>query len=358
MIYQFIFPDREFCTPFQCDFSHRAYDGHLLAIGDEEGRLSLLRTDMDNDVRNQEHHVSFYCHKQTISDVKWSADDSMLLTSSHDRVIRLWDSETRTSLAEFSGHTDVVKSVNWHPTNEHLIITGSKDGSFSIWDTRYQQKKTENMDDALSIPVYSPICNVAAAHNDVKTVTKTLSRSGVRPLFIRSVTCAVFSGNDENRVVTSGSVDGSIKLWDVRAGRTAKAIESTIFENESGKRHGITDMKVDRSGTRLFSSCMDNSVYMHYLSDLTKPARKFVDKDYKVGSFDIRIALSPNDEFLLSGSHDQDLFVWDVEGTSNKAYQYQGHSKKVTGVTWSKRHLNQFASCSEDFTARIWNLER
>lgn len=118
MIYQFIFPDREFCTPFYCDFSHQAYDGHLLAIGDEEGRLSLLRTDKDNDVRNLEYHVSFYCHKHTISDVKWSMDDTMLVTASHDRVIRLWDSEMRTSLAEFSAHTDIVKSVNWHPTNE------------------------------------------------------------------------------------------------------------------------------------------------------------------------------------------------------------------------------------------------
>lgn len=158
------------------------------------------------------------------------------------------------------------------------------------------------------------------------------------------MTCAIFANEDEHKVITSGSVDGSIKLWDVRAGRTPKTIESTVFENESGRRYGITDMKIDRSGTRLFSSCMDNSVYMHYLSDLTKPAKKFVDKNYKVGSFDIRIALSPNDEFLLSGSHDQDLFVWDVDGVSNEAYRYQGHSKKVTGVAWSKRHLNQVCS--------------
>lgn len=163
----------------------------------------------------------------------------------------------------------------------------------------------------------------------------------------------MFLNSDEDKVITSGSVDGSIKLWDVRAGRTAKAIETTVFENESGKRHGITDMKIDRSGTRLFSACMDNSVYMHYLLDLSKPARKYVDPDYKVGSFDIRIALSPNDEFLLSGSHDRDLFVWDVDRPSDKAYQYQGHSKKVTGVTWSKRHLNQVGFKQEFFQMRV-----
>lgn len=118
MVYQFLFPDNEFCTPFACDFSHEAYDGHIMAVGDEEGRLSLLRTDKDNDPQNMSYHHSFYCHKQTISDVKWSMDDTMLVTASHDRLIRLVDTETTTTLAEFAGHSDIVKSVNWHPTNE------------------------------------------------------------------------------------------------------------------------------------------------------------------------------------------------------------------------------------------------
>lgn len=151
----------------------------------------------------------------------------------------------------------------------------------------------------------------------------------------------MFLNMDEQKVITSGSVDGSIKLWDIRAGRTAKAIQTTVFENDLGKKHGITDLKIDSSGKRLFSSCMDNSVYMHYLTDLTKPARKYVDPEYKVGSFDIRLSLSPDDQFLLSGSHDKDLFVWEVDRPLSKAYKYEGHTKKVTGVAWSKRNLSQ-----------------
>ena len=56
-----------------------------------------------------------------MTDVKWSMDDSMLVTASIDRVVRLWDAELNTSLAEFAGHSDTVRSVNWHPTNERKL---------------------------------------------------------------------------------------------------------------------------------------------------------------------------------------------------------------------------------------------
>lgn len=214
-----MFPDSEFCTPFCCDFAHSAHEGHLVAIGDEEGRLSLLRTDKDNNMNHAQYHHSFYCHRHGISDVKWSQDDTMLLTASHDRLVRLWDTETRSSLADFVGHEDVVKSVNWHPYNERKKEKKKKkrekftDG---LWKKKYRfthyrikrwifsylgysiQPKTSYwfryekegereidptvliVEDVPSAPVYNCITAIANAH-DYGQNNKTTRTSQVEP---------------------------------------------------------------------------------------------------------------------------------------------------------------------------------
>ncbi|RCH79497.1 hypothetical protein CU098_007246 [Rhizopus stolonifer] len=162
---------------------------------------------------------------------------------------------------------------------------------------------------------------------------------------------------DETKVISSGSSDGSIKLWDLRAKKSPNVLASTTFTADSGKLNGVTDMKIDHSGTRLFSACMDNQIYMHYLSDLSKPAIHFTHQDYKVGTFDVKICLSPDDRFLASGSFEKNCFVWDIEEPERDAYLFEGHSQKITGVSWNKYSSDQFATCSEDFTTRIWSLQ-
>ncbi|KAL0141521.1 WD40-repeat-containing domain protein [Mucor lusitanicus] len=327
-------PDSELCTPFYLDFCHHAHGGHVLAVGDEDGRTTLLRTDKDNNADNAEYHHSFYCHKHSITDIKWSNNDTMLLTAATDRLVRLWDVEVETSLAEFSGHGDVVKSVNWHPSNEHLLVTGSKDGSYRVWDTRFNQRAAADPNDLTRIPVYNPIKVVPDAHKT--SVPRGGKRTGPKPQRIRSVTCAMFLNKDEDKIISSGSTDGRSKCG--------------IFEADAVRLWTAR-------GQRLFSSCMDNHIYMHYLSDLSKPALKFSDPEYKVGGFDTRISLSPDDRFLLSGSFNKGLFAWEVDHPNAKAQRFEGHTEKVTGVSWSKTSMFQFASCSEDFNTRIWNFE-
>ncbi|KAF7727362.1 hypothetical protein EC973_007605 [Apophysomyces ossiformis] len=353
-VFPFYFPNGKRCVPYACAYAHEAHDGKMLAVADEERRVALIRTDRDNSETSVGYHTAFYTHKNTVIDVNWSQDDSMLLTGSADRLMRIWDVETQNCLATFEGHTMSLRSVNWHPTNPDLLVSASKDGSFRIWDIRYRQIRREEDD---CIPVYAPIKVVNDAQDRTKAKKRKPNNNSSGPAAPDvSVTCALFLKHEDEKVVSCNS-NGTVKLWDCRAGRDATPISSTVYEGPSGRPRGITDLKLDSSGTRLFSLCMDHSVYMHYLVDLSKPARRYTDPEYTNNSFFVKLALSPDDRFILAGSNSRSIFAWEVDRPQSQAIQLKGHQCEVTSVAWSHTTMNEFASCSDDCTVRIWNVD-
>ncbi|KAI8082767.1 WD40-repeat-containing domain protein, partial [Halteromyces radiatus] len=313
-IYYFYFPDYTSCTPFVCDYAHSANDGNLLAVPDEEGRISIIRTDKSNDISQGQYHCSFYCHANAVVDVKWSRDDTMLLTSAADSKSRIMDVETQQCLGTFIGHRAILRSGNWHPTNPRKYL-----GSY---------------------PMYGPIKAVPDAHVEPNSIIK--KKRPVKTITAgRTVTCALFYPNEEEKVITSGSFDGAIKLWDCRAGRSPSTLQATHFQ-QNGRRKGISDMKIDHSETRLFSVCMDSSIYMHYLLDLTEPARRYTDPSYNSSCFTIKLSVSHDDQFLLAGSNNSNnVYAWDVDGDPTVAHAFEGHTDTVSGVAWHKSNNYQ-----------------
>ncbi|ORZ20676.1 hypothetical protein BCR42DRAFT_489159 [Absidia repens] len=107
---------------------------------------------------------------------------------------------------------------------------------------------------------------------------------------------------------------------------------------------GISDMKIDHSGTRLFALCTDNSVHIRYILDLTATARRYTDPGFNASSFTFKISISYDDQFLLTGSNDNHVYAWDIDGDTTNAHIFQGHPNTVTSVSWHKSRNDQFAS--------------
>ncbi|KAL0075973.1 WD40-repeat-containing domain protein [Phycomyces blakesleeanus] len=348
--YNFYYTDARPCIPYACDYAHSAFGGQLLAVTDEDGRVTLIRTDKSSSVEDLDFHSTFYAHGNTVFDVKWSPNDQLLATASADKLMILWDVETQKRLSCFEGHEMSLKSVNWHPVNPNLLVTASKDGSFNIWDTRFQMKGTLT-EEGLDLPMYRPIKSVKNAHSNQPRKQKKQRTLSKRRTPDRPVTSALFVRDGEEQIVSSGSYDGTIKLWDCRAGRDASPLEETT----SGGVRGISDMKINSSGTSLFSICMDQSVYMHHLNNLSGLARRYTDPDFRTTSFYIKMSISHDDRFILSGSSTNSIFAWEIDCPKQKAYQFKGHSHEVSSVAWSKTSTKQFASCSDDSSVRLWN---
>jgi denticleless len=112
-------------------------------------------------------------------------------------------------------------------TSVDIFISGSKDGSFKLWDTRFKQVKPSDsgkglvkkiyivwvikqkgkIDDVSRIPVYHSIKSVENAHIPQTQTTKGKKRAAQTNV-VRSVTCALFLDSNDAQVITSGSNDG------------------------------------------------------------------------------------------------------------------------------------------------------
>lgn len=58
----------------------------------------------------------------------------MLLSSSKDKTIKLWDIETGNEISTFEGHNDVVYSCKMYDRNTAISVSG--DGTSKMWDIR------------------------------------------------------------------------------------------------------------------------------------------------------------------------------------------------------------------------------
>lgn len=227
-----------------------------------------------------------------------------------------------------------------------------------IWDLRHKQLKVQRdrFDvPGLDAPVYGPIKITKQAHEMSGSKGVTL-KENIRKKPPHSVTSALFMPNHEDRIITSGSHDGTIKVWDCRAGRDAKSIMHYNYDGESNRPRGIADMRLDHSGTRLFSLCMDGSVNLHYLTNITRPAIRFTDPDYTISSFFVKISVSYDDRFLIAGSSSNAVFAWEVDRPGAPTVKYTGHKREVGSVSWCQQQY-QFASCSDDGCVRIWDFD-
>jgi WD40 repeat protein len=95
-------------------------------------------------------------HTESVLDVAWSGGSNLLLSASADKYVRLWRLEDRSGCLKLFGHTDIVTSVAFHPTNHAHFISGCFNGQVRLWDN----VRSNTLDYVVS-PLDENNCNVA-----------------------------------------------------------------------------------------------------------------------------------------------------------------------------------------------------
>jgi denticleless len=331
--------------PFNLSFSTRKLQGHLLAVADEDGCVSLLDTRTSP---LSEGKTAWLAHANAIFDVEWNTmdNDNTMLTASGDQTIKLWDVATQAELCVFKGHKGSVKSLKFQPHNPHLFASGARDGHMLLWDTRSAN------------PVHT-LRNIHTRAVSPRHGAKRRRHTVVKDSQ-QSVTCASFTG-DGQRLISAGAVDGCVKFWDMRR-LVADDCESpvhTLHPNSgstSARNYGISALAVNSTGTQLLVSSTNSQ---HHLFNCMAPSNVLGTFHGHVNSsFYVKSTFSPDDGYIASGSCDKNVYVWKINNPGPPALVLSGHSGEVSGVQWCPSDFGKIASCSDDGTVRAWTIAR
>jgi denticleless len=78
---------------------------------------------------------------------------------------------------------------------------------------------------------------------------------------------------------------------------------------------GFSDMKMDSNRTTLFANCTNSKIYQFDLHENAYLSSSKIQSytGHRVGSFNVKVAISPHDQLLLTGSSDFYSYIYRVK---------------------------------------------
>lgn len=234
------------------------------------------------------------------------------------------------------------------------FATGGRDNAILVWDTRSRSNignipKADNC--ILSGHATGPGTPQAYRRKANRQTPKLPPNSSSS-----SITGLAFQ--DDYTLVSCGGGDGIIKVWDLRR-------NYTCYKKEPVPKHsipypgvstyqGYSNLLIDSIGQRLYVNCMDHNIYCFNLGVYaTQPIVSYT--GLTNSTFYIKSSLSPDDQFLISGSKDERAYIWNVKYPT-PILALTGHADEVTCVAWSKSKDMRIVTCSDDSRHKIWRI--
>lgn len=248
--------------------------------------------------------------------------ETHLVTGGYDQSVRLFDIETGAIAKTFRGHVASVCDAQFN-RHANLIASGSKDGTIRLWD------------------ILSGLC--------VHTLRQALGE----------VTSVAVASN--GYTLLSGSRNNSNRLWDLRmlnAPRSHLSSHSSHGHNHGhnvgggGSSNSLSGIASGYNSSFSTGSAGSGSNLRSSSSQSgSNPVQRFKGHQSTAKNI-IRASFGPREAFVLGGSEDGNVHVWDV-ATGKLLEKLPGHQGVAYTAKWHEKQA-LMASSSHDGTVKTW----
>jgi WD40 repeat protein len=296
----------------------------------EDGEIQVWSTEVFKNDEIKPQHIVVNAHLGGIQNIRYSPDESFLLTTGkEDGALKAWDLNG-TPKWERPAHNGGIKSLNLSADGKWLATSGTKDGTAKLWSI-----------DGELIQIL--------AHNDQNGSGIDCSNQSSRDDNPKK--CGVNSVNfsyDNKKIVTGGN-DGMIRIWNFE-GKLQKTYAFHVGNIEVVKYSPYFNQLVTASSNDLTSN--NDSVIRVWDESTGDLLVEFKGHQGSVES--IRHSENGDDRYTLAtaGKDDGTVRVWDLSRLPSNPPE--GHRDKINSARFSTSG-DIIATAGDDGTVRLWD---
>ncbi|CAI4038223.1 hypothetical protein SMKI_04G5650 [Saccharomyces mikatae IFO 1815] len=267
--------------------------GHLMLSGGNDHVIKIWDFYHDHKCLRD-----FQGHTRPIKALRFTDDCRSFLSSSFDRCVKNWDTETgkvKTKLRLKSTPADVES----RPTNPHEFIVGLTNSEILHYDDRVSEKQ-----------------------GLVQTYDHHLSSILALKYF-----------PDGSKFISS-SEDKTVRIWENQINVPIKQISDTA-------QHSMPFLNIHPSYNYFCAQSMDNRIYSFSLKPKYKRHPKKVFKGHSSAGYGISLSFSGDGRYICSGDSKSRLFTWDWNTSRLLSSIKIPGSKPITQVDWHPQETSK-----------------
>nr|XP_018666965.1 telomerase protein component 1 isoform X1 [Ciona intestinalis] len=309
--------------------------------------------------------------KASVTSLVYSPCGTYLMsTALHKDGINVWSASTGSIVGTFGGNQgSVYRSLSYLPGNSLLAASGGtrgaqSEGILKLWSGNLGVKVNsftnhEHLGNALSCRFNCDKTMVAVGYHDNQVAVfnaglgKLVSHASLHK---GPVTCVSWIGSKHGKLVVTGSVDSTLKVFSIQS--------ETLVATCNG--HTDEVLSVSTSDTWIASSSQDVTIMLWWVNGVVKGG--VVSPTYILHSHvaaPLCVDFNQDGTQLVSCGKDRSLIYWMVPPQGNphdksiepRLKNQDAHQDWITCCSWntSSDHL---VTGSNDFTLKIWLNEK